>query len=258
MANLVDNALKMSPHPAPPVRVEAGPRADRRRSPSRRPGARPSNRPGPLRRVEPFQRPTDHGTGVGLGLAMTRGLTRAMGGELTLEDTPGGGLTAVDPPSARGRQRRTQARRRDPRSWSSTPRHPILRTLRANLQARGFEVDLAPTGEQALALAARRHPDAVILDLGLPGIDGLEVIRGLRGWTRVPIIVLSARSADRTRSRPSTPAPTTTSPSPSAWTSSWLASGPPSGERLRPPRRPMVADRRLPHRPRRPRPSPPG
>ena len=70
----------------------------------------------------------------------------------------------------------------------------IVRALSANLRARGFDVDLAATGEQGLDLAARRHPDAVILDLGLPGMDGGEVIRGLRGWSHVPIIILSARS----------------------------------------------------------------
>ena len=72
----------------------------------------------------------------------------------------------------------------------------IVRALAANLKARGYEVDLAATGEQGLDLAARRHPDAVILDLGLPGIDGQEVVRGLRGWTRVPIIILSARGEE--------------------------------------------------------------
>jgi two-component system KDP operon response regulator KdpE len=74
---------------------------------------------------------------------------------------------------------------------------PMRRALAANLKARGYEVDAAETGEQALDLAARRHPDVVLLDLGLPGIDGLEVIDGLRGWTRVPIVVLSARGAER-------------------------------------------------------------
>ena len=73
----------------------------------------------------------------------------------------------------------------------------ILRALATNLRARDYEVELAPTGEVALTLAARTHPDVVILDLGLPGIDGIEVIRGLRGWTRVPIIVLSVREAER-------------------------------------------------------------
>jgi two-component system, OmpR family, KDP operon response regulator KdpE len=65
-----------------------------------------------------------------------------------------------------------------------------------NLRARGYEVLLASDGRQALALAARRRPDIVVLDLGLPDLDGVEVIDGLRGWSTVPIIVLSARSAE--------------------------------------------------------------
>jgi two-component system KDP operon response regulator KdpE len=73
---------------------------------------------------------------------------------------------------------------------------PILRALSTNLKARGYTVDLAHTGEEALQLAARHRPDVVVLDLGLPGISGVEVIGGLRGWTQVPIIVLSARDAE--------------------------------------------------------------
>ena len=73
----------------------------------------------------------------------------------------------------------------------------ILRALGINLRARGYDVDLAPDGEHALTLAASHHPDVVILDLGLPGIDGVDVIRGLRGWSAVPIIVLSVRDAER-------------------------------------------------------------
>ena len=72
----------------------------------------------------------------------------------------------------------------------------ILRALATNLRARDYDVDLAPTGEKALELAARKHPDLVILDLGLPGIDGVDVIRGLRGWTSVPIVVLSVRERE--------------------------------------------------------------
>jgi two-component system KDP operon response regulator KdpE len=72
---------------------------------------------------------------------------------------------------------------------------PILRALAANLRARGYDVDLATTGEAALELASRHPPDAVILDLGLPGMSGLEVIQGLRGWSTVPILILSAREA---------------------------------------------------------------
>lgn len=72
----------------------------------------------------------------------------------------------------------------------------IRRALATNLKARGYEVDLAPTGEDALRLAAEHRPDVVILDLGLPGIDGIEVVQGLRGWTDVPIIVLSVRESE--------------------------------------------------------------
>ena len=72
----------------------------------------------------------------------------------------------------------------------------ILRALGTNLRARGYDVELAPNGEAALTIAARKHPDLVILDLGLPGIDGTEVIRGLRGWTAVPIIVLTVRETE--------------------------------------------------------------
>ena len=72
----------------------------------------------------------------------------------------------------------------------------IARALAVNLRARGYDVDIADSGEKALELAARLRPDAVILDLGLPGIDGIEVVHGLRGWSRVPIIVLTVRDAE--------------------------------------------------------------
>ena len=72
----------------------------------------------------------------------------------------------------------------------------IRRTVGINLRARGFDVDLAETGEEALDLAARSRPDVVIVDLGLPGISGIEVIEGIRGWSRVPIVVLSVRDTE--------------------------------------------------------------
>jgi len=68
------------------------------------------------------------------------------------------------------------------------------RTLVLNLRARRYEVSLARDGGEALRSAADWHPDVVVLDLGLPDIDGVEVIHGLRGWSRVPIIVLSGRT----------------------------------------------------------------
>ncbi len=73
----------------------------------------------------------------------------------------------------------------------------LRRALSINLRTRGYEVDLAPSGEEGLRLAARARPDVVLLDLGLPGIDGIEVVRGLRGWSDVPIIILSVRDAER-------------------------------------------------------------
>ncbi|MEU6657729.1 response regulator [Streptomyces sp. NPDC046821] len=71
----------------------------------------------------------------------------------------------------------------------------LVRALVLNLRARRYGVDSAADGATALSLAAARQPDAVILDLGLPDMDGTDVIRGLRGWSRVPILVLSARRA---------------------------------------------------------------
>jgi two-component system KDP operon response regulator KdpE len=70
----------------------------------------------------------------------------------------------------------------------------ILRALRINLQARGYDVDIAAHGQAALTTAGRKPPDLVVLDLGLPDMEGVDVIRGLRGWTSVPIVVLSGRA----------------------------------------------------------------
>ena len=73
----------------------------------------------------------------------------------------------------------------------------LVRALTINLAARGYEVHAASTGGGALRLAAAHPPDAVVLDLGLPDVDGSQVIAGLRGWTDVPILVLSAREQSR-------------------------------------------------------------
>lgn len=77
----------------------------------------------------------------------------------------------------------------------------IRKALSVNLTARGYTVDLAASGEEALTLAAANHPDLVLLDVGLPGIDGIEVVEGLRGWTSVPIIMLSVRDGEADKVR---------------------------------------------------------
>ncbi len=73
----------------------------------------------------------------------------------------------------------------------------ILRAMRINLRARHYDVAVAADGTTALRDAAGLRPDLVVLDLGLPDIDGIEVIHGLRGWTQVPIIVLSGRTGSQ-------------------------------------------------------------
>jgi two-component system KDP operon response regulator KdpE len=75
----------------------------------------------------------------------------------------------------------------------------LLRALQINLRAEGYSVTVAANGTEALRLAASRPPDVLVLDLGLPDLDGAEVIRGIRGWSDMPIVVLSARhgSADK-------------------------------------------------------------
>ena len=70
----------------------------------------------------------------------------------------------------------------------------LVRALRINLRVREYDVYTAASGTQALEQASRHPPDLVILDLGLPDLDGVEVIHGLRGWTTAPIIVLSGRA----------------------------------------------------------------
>lgn len=76
---------------------------------------------------------------------------------------------------------------------------PLRRALTVNLTTRGYDVIEAPDGETALIKAATDNPDLVLLDLGLPGIDGLQVIAGLRGWTNIPIIVLTVRDDQKTK-----------------------------------------------------------
>jgi two-component system KDP operon response regulator KdpE len=72
----------------------------------------------------------------------------------------------------------------------------LLRALRVNLAARGYQVHIAPDAATGLTSASSHPPDLAIVDLGLPDMDGMRVVEGLRGWTEVPIIVLSARDAE--------------------------------------------------------------
>ncbi|WP_328907224.1 response regulator [Streptomyces sp. NBC_00234] len=77
----------------------------------------------------------------------------------------------------------------------------LARALVINLQARQYTVDAAPDGGTALRLVAAEQPDMILLDLGLPDMDGIDVIKALRGWSRAPVLVLSARSGSEDKIR---------------------------------------------------------
>jgi two-component system, OmpR family, KDP operon response regulator KdpE len=72
----------------------------------------------------------------------------------------------------------------------------ILRVLETGLRARGYDIDTAVDGAGGLARAARERPDVIVLDLGLPDLDGVDVCRRLRAWSQVPIVVLSAHGSE--------------------------------------------------------------
>ena len=200
LANLFSNALRYSPAGRPPelhavldggtVRLEVADHG---------PGV-----PDELKEriFEPFERVGDRHPGVGLGLAVARGFAEAMGGRIGAFDTPGGGLTVrVTLPAASEDRSALDAPRSSAvlavsgvmtRVLVVDDEPSILRALRINLSAREYDVSTAVDGTTGLAAVARDRPDVIILDLGLPDMDGTEVIHGVRGWTSIPIIVLSA------------------------------------------------------------------
>ena len=207
--------------------------------------AGPGIPPAELDRVfAPFQRlgDTDNTTGVGLGLALSRGLTEAMGGTLTPEETPGGGLTMVRVVAgcaARSEARPTAAQPGRREREGATPSRAstllgrvmnrvlvvddepqILRALAINLRARHYEVFTAATGADALAdgRLAPAGPGRSSTS-GCPTSTASRSSAGCAAGPRVPSSSSPGAPTAPTRSTPSTPAPTTTSPSRSAWTS---------------------------------------
>ncbi len=205
IANLLANAVRHSPAGRAPL-VTGSSLGDQVeiRVMDRGPGIPRADRD---RVFAPFQRlgDTDNTTGVGLGLALARGLTEAMSGSLQPGGHPGrwadhgrlvagGNLTAGRRAGARKPRARRGGAARMTRILVVDDEPQIVRALQINLKARRYEVHVAGSGTAALKVAAQYPPDLVILDLGLPDFDGVDVIRGLRGWTEAPILVLSGRT----------------------------------------------------------------
>ena len=97
----------------------------------------------------------------------------------------------------------------------------ILRVVAANLRARGYEALTAASGTVALTVIETQQPDCIVLDLGLPDIDGLEVLRRLRTWTTTPVVDPHRRRRRARQGHSVGSVPTTTSPSRSRWPSCW-------------------------------------
>ena len=100
--------------------------------------------------------------------------------------------------------------------------------IAAVLEANDYDTMASPTGSKAITMITSHCPDLILLDLGLPDMDGISIIRFVREWSTCPIIVISARNHERDKVEALTPGPTTISSSPSAPRSCWPGSAPPS------------------------------
>ena len=164
----------------------------------RGPGIAPSDLP---RLFERFFRGTtakSHTSGNGMGLSIARGLLAAEEGRIWGENHAGGGaeFTLVRP-----RRGQSAGMTRTPRILLVDDEIAIQRAVGPLLQTHGYDVEMASAGQAALKLAAEHAPDLIVLDLGLPDLDGTEVCRRIRETSRVPIIVLSARGGEADKVR---------------------------------------------------------
>ena len=141
------------------------------------------------------QAPTD-GNGTGLGLTIVRALVEAHDGRVWCEETPGGGATFVV---------ELPVEQREDGNVSAVllveDDRTLRRALRASFRNWDFDVAEAGSGEEALSIASNAPPDLVVLDLTLPGIDGLETLRHLRTFSDVPVVVLTVRDAPARQDR---------------------------------------------------------
>src|SRR6185436_1395925 len=170
LTNLVENAARHSP-PSGAVRIHIAREGEavRVRVSDEGPGIPLAQRE---KVFEPFYRGREEPErpGSGLGLSIARAVVTAHGGRIWVEETGGGGTVLVvdDEPQ-------------------------IRRALRTSLEAHGYTVETVGTGDEGVVAAAGQHPELILLDLGLPDMDGTEVIKRVRAFSEVPIIVLSVR-----------------------------------------------------------------
>ena len=132
---------------------------------------------------------TDTKRSLGLGLALCKSVIEAHHGELILEDNQPHGQNL---PLVCRKVRRKQKMKILVIEDDTTVRHLIVTTL----DTHGYEYLSAKNAEEGLDLASQEEPDVILLDLGLPDLDGIEVIKKIRSWSNMPIIVISARSED--------------------------------------------------------------
>ncbi len=131
-------------------------------------------------------------SGTGLGLAIAKGIVEAHGGEIAAGPPAGRRIGLPLHPAAGQGGAMTEPNRL--RVLIVDDEHAIRRFLRASLAAHGYAVYEAAAGEEALQAVITARPDIVILDLGLPDMDGVEVTRRLREWSAMPVIILSVRN----------------------------------------------------------------
>ncbi len=205
MTNLLENAARHSP-PGGEVRLSVSPSNDHVvvRVTDQGPGVPAGDRE---RIFEAFYRGASipDSPGTGLGLAIANAIVTAHGGRIWVEDAVGErrDLRVRDPRVRAGPRGRPRPRRSPGRSGGAhmtlvlvvDDEPQIRRALRTSLEAHGYEVATVGTGEEGVVGAAEQAPDLVLLDLGLPDIDGTEVIRRVRGFSDVPVIVLSVRES---------------------------------------------------------------
>ncbi len=193
LANLFSNALQHSPAGGRPPELHAQLAGRPRRARGRRPRPRRARRGegSHLRAVHPGRRPLP-----GRRRPRPRGRQRVRRGHGRADRRHGHPRRRAHGQHHAGRGERRPVIRAWPgvmtRVLVVDDEPSILRALRINLSAREYDVSTAVDGTTGLAAVARDRPDVIILDLGLPDMDGTDVIHGVRGWTSIPIIVLSA------------------------------------------------------------------